>query len=649
MSYTLNTAVVAFLRAKRRRLAESSYREYSRVMDKMLEDLGAELEVSELEPPRGTETIEEFLDDRWGAAPHAYNRNLSVIRGFMKFVIQREHLVHDPCAPLERAKPEKHARSTFNDENVHAIIDAAVTPRDKIALRLLLVYGLRKGALTNLQLLCFDLDHKMLSFKTKGRKYHVIPIASDEIWHDLELIDGDPSEYLLHRRGKPEAPLSPHGVHCWWYARLEDAGVVQPGTTSGQRLHKARHTAGQRVLNATGNLKAAQMLLGHASIQTTGDVYSLDVDTPIMTTVGWKTMGTVDVDDFVYAEDGSSTRVVATSRVFVDSDCYAVSFADGATIVASGDHRWKVWDSQSKQWRSGSGAGDAVLTTSEIAASYSRWGRARYRVRNDAVVEGACVNLPIDPYVLGYWLGDGCCGTACIAVGTKDIDHIESQILDAGYKLGSKYFVERREDTWGSGWVLTVTDGEMARNGVNNSIPTKLRKLEVFNYGQKHIPDIYQRASVDQRLALLQGLMDSDGCITHCDGKIRCQFGSVFPALAQDVLSLVRGLGARTAMFTKKTKTQDQITMQWTPTFDPFRMTRKSSRFIPPLPQDERRGRRNWAMNVVDVQRVSSIPTRCIAVEHDSHVFLVGRTFIPTHNTGWDNESLRTTMQDIDL
>jgi site-specific recombinase XerC len=52
------------------------------------------------------------------------------------------------------------------------------------------------------------------------------------------------------------------------------AGVVPEGTTSGERMHKARHTAGQRVLDATGNLKAVQKLLGHSSIQTTGDVYA---------------------------------------------------------------------------------------------------------------------------------------------------------------------------------------------------------------------------------------------------------------------------------------------------------------------------------------------------------------------------------------
>lgn len=66
-----------------------------------------------------------------------------------------------------------------------------------------------------------------------------------------------------------------HGLHSWWYRCLAEAGVVAAGTSSGERMHKARHTAGRRVLDATrGNLKAVQKLLGHTSIQTTGDIYA---------------------------------------------------------------------------------------------------------------------------------------------------------------------------------------------------------------------------------------------------------------------------------------------------------------------------------------------------------------------------------------
>ena len=73
--------------------------------------------------------------------------------------------------------------------------------------------------------------------------------------------------------------MSDNGAHLWWYRCLRNAGLVAEGTNSGERMHKARHTAGQRVLDTTGNLKAVQKLLGHSSIQTTGDIYAdWDID-----------------------------------------------------------------------------------------------------------------------------------------------------------------------------------------------------------------------------------------------------------------------------------------------------------------------------------------------------------------------------------
>lgn len=73
--------------------------------------------------------------------------------------------------------------------------------------------------------------------------------------------------------------MGEHGAHDWWYKRLEAAGIVEEGQRSGERMHKARHTAGQRVLDKTGNLKAVQKLLGHATIATTADIYTdWDID-----------------------------------------------------------------------------------------------------------------------------------------------------------------------------------------------------------------------------------------------------------------------------------------------------------------------------------------------------------------------------------
>lgn len=207
-------------------------------------------------------------------------------------------------------------------------------------LRLLLDYGLRKGALRGVHRDDFDRQKLRLTITTKGEKIQTLPIPDPAVWRNLALIDEPGEHYLVpeHRVSKRQAPkrkqldrmaalleetaallieaaedghaarelgsflsalhvaqaqlelvtaaattrivgrpgsqIGEHGLHLHWYRCLARAGIVEPGTTAGRRMHGARHTAAQRVLERTGNLKAAQVLLGHATIGTTGDIYS---------------------------------------------------------------------------------------------------------------------------------------------------------------------------------------------------------------------------------------------------------------------------------------------------------------------------------------------------------------------------------------
>jgi site-specific recombinase XerC len=167
----------------------------------------------------------------------------------------------------------------------------------------LLDYGLRKGALQKVQFKHFDHYRQQLTIFSKGDHVRAVPIPHNAFWFDLERLileeEAQPGHYLLPRQKKHpvkfdpatkkatayrvtqfhDEPMGGHGLHDWWYGCLERAGVVAEGQRAGERMHKARHTAGQRVLDKTGNLKATQKLLGHASIQTTGDEYvDWDID-----------------------------------------------------------------------------------------------------------------------------------------------------------------------------------------------------------------------------------------------------------------------------------------------------------------------------------------------------------------------------------
>jgi site-specific recombinase XerD len=289
----IGAEVAAYLRHKRKRLTDASYRGYESSLDKLARHF-ADLDLKDLEPPVGTQRLEEYLDHRWGeASPGTYNVNLSITSDFFKWAVIRGYVHGNPCTPIERARKRAPLRTTFSRDERVRIIAEQESLRDRIALRLLFDYGLRKGALQRVQFRHFDHVRKRLTIFTKGEKVRELPIPDRAFWDDLGryLIENEcqPHHYLMASfkvipRGNsgqppivktyPEKPMSSSaGMHRWWYGCLQRAGIVPTGTTSGERMHKARHTAGQRVLDATGDLKLVQKLLGHESIRTTGDIY----------------------------------------------------------------------------------------------------------------------------------------------------------------------------------------------------------------------------------------------------------------------------------------------------------------------------------------------------------------------------------------
>jgi len=294
-----------YLRANKRKLRPRSYDDYESCLDKLVRFF-ADLEIEDFEPPVGTERLEEFLEAQCGKlAGRTYNKYLSVLREFFKYEILRGKLHGDPTLPIVPARKAGVYRTTFSGDQVRGIIASQPELRDRLVCRLLLNYGLRKGTVMVIQFEHFDHQRKRLVVFTKADKVRTIPIPDPHFWHDLGRlildVEAQPSHYLMPRRvtratryeetplGRvpvewqvklhPAEHMSDHSLHDWWYECLQRAGITQPGVTRGERMHKARHTAGQRVLDHTGNLKAVQKLLGHASIQTTGDVYAdWDID-----------------------------------------------------------------------------------------------------------------------------------------------------------------------------------------------------------------------------------------------------------------------------------------------------------------------------------------------------------------------------------
>ncbi len=283
--YPMGQEAAGYLRAKRKRLTEASYRDYEASLDKLCRYF-PDLRLEDFEPPMGARRLEEFLDAQWGnSAPRTYNKNLSIMSDFFEWQVKMGRLHGDPTTPIDRARSRAVYRTVFTIDQRRALLAENPDLRDRLALRLLLDYGLRKGSLKAVKFQHFDHQRKRLTIFAKGGKVRNVPIPHVEFWMDLERlildVEAAPHHYLMPTRKANGAsvqliddkPMGDHGMHSWWYRCLENSGIVPEGTTSGERMHKARHSAGQRLLDATGNLKAVQQLLGHSSIATTGDIY----------------------------------------------------------------------------------------------------------------------------------------------------------------------------------------------------------------------------------------------------------------------------------------------------------------------------------------------------------------------------------------
>jgi dUTPase len=221
--------------------------------------------------------------------------------------------------------------------------------------------------------------------------------------------------------------------------------------------------------------------------------------------------------------------------------------------------------------------------------------------------------------VLGAWIGDG---TSTKAEITSIDEPILHEIELAGYAVApaSGRLAYR---IGGEGHTRDVSTGRYARNG---SLSSRLRNLGVL--GGKRIPDTYMTGSVAQRQALLEGLMDTDG---YVDKLGRCELTTVKPHLADQYFELVASLGHRPKLAIKTAWLNGRdcglkYDVCFTPSTPVFRLPRK-------LARQKRSGRFKTGRTIVAVNPTDSVPVRCIQVASGRGVYLVGRSYIPTHNS----------------
>jgi replicative DNA helicase len=313
-----------------------------------------------------------------------------------------------------------------------------------------------------------------------------------------------------------------------------------------------------------------------------------------------------------------------------------------------------------------------IVTTEEMAATLRcPSGDRRYNhvVRLAAPLDLPDADLPLAPYVLGVWLGDGDSASAAFTSADPEIaEHIEAaglvarQVSEIKYRIRLPQSPVPKRDCVVCGTSFTPQTSKVRTCGrscggkarfVSKPMPPPscpdcgnpssglrrcsdchqhhgtvtaiLRTLGVL--GNKQIPAAYLRASRSQRLELLAGLLDTDGYVAK-SGVV--QFSVTNRQLAEDARELIHSLGFRSSMTTKRVPgrseaTSTAYTITFTPSEPVFRLRRKLTR-----QQFDHAPRHR---TVVDVRKIPSVPVRCVEVDNDEHLYLAGRSFIPTHNS----------------
>ena len=320
----------------------------------------------------------------------------------------------------------------------------------------------------------------------------------------------------------------------------------------------------------------------------------LALATMLPTPTGWTTMGEVQVGDQLIDDNGAPCTVLNKGPVFYNHKCYAVRSGNNAPVIAGGEHLWSVKLDKRKPAK--------VHDTKWL---YERTTGRRPIIDAAKAFRLPDRNLPLDPYVLGIWLGDGTSVAPCITEGTQDAQELIDNIRALGYDVGDA------RDTHGKACTFYI-----------RGIVGILREMGVL--GNKHIPMSYLRASTRQRTALLQGIVDTDGFVNK-DGLV--EVVSMRKELAEQIAELIRTLGEKASIYGGEARIGAK-------SYGP------KHRVCFHHPEGARLKRRRELCcsgqqpeHYISIEEAGEYDAQCLEVDSPSHLFLAGTAMIPTHNS----------------
>ncbi|MGW3663200.1 helicase-related protein [Streptomyces sp. NPDC005141] len=336
------------------------------------------------------------------------------------------------------------------------------------------------------------------------------------------------------------------------------------------------------------------------------------LDSTVLTPTGFRRMGDLREGDEVVVPDGG---IALIDGVFPQGvrDVWRMVLSDGSSVECDDEHLWIVGTSCG--WHRGQAP--KTMTTREIRLdTFKANGSSKWYVPAAAPVDlGHDVGLPLDPYLFGLLLGDGSFRH------NLRLSTIDDEIREAAASTVAPDC--RLVRVTGSRCDYTIQLKERA-GGARNPVIQVLRDLDLWGRTSqgKFIPDDFKNTSIKNRLALLQGLLDTDGTVQK--NGMNVSFCSASLRLAEDVAWLARSLGGRARVLPKKGAFIVSVALP--DEYQPFRLARKADRVRSrPKYNTFRRG-------VRAVEYVGRKPVQCIRVAHPSHAYVTDN-FTVTHNT----------------
>ncbi len=401
------------------------------------------------------------------------------------------------------------------------------------------------------------------------------------------------------------------------------------GSRSGQMVGVP--TGFQDLDQLTNGLHPGQMIVV-AARPAIGKALALD--TPLPTPAGWTTMGEVQVGDHLIGADGKPTRVVAATEVMHGRPCYEVEFSDGTVIVADAQHQWRTTTRAARR------AADSLRSAHRPADSIRRVRDAHHGSltapgRRIVHRETVAAVGPESRHTVAKTVGTVGMGGP-VRSHASHMPACPAGALDAAMTARHGGVVTTEEiaatlrcsDRRPNHAVAVAAAFQLDDQDLPLSAYTLGSRLgdgdSAYARGGQ-IPARYLRGSERQRRELLAGLLDSDGYI-HADGQI--QFAVANRRLAHDVQELVLSLGCRATIRTESVQgAATRYLIDFTTPDKVFRLPRKAAG------QVDRAHPPTLVRYIVDVRPVPSRPVRCVEVDNADHMYLAGRTCIPTHNS----------------